>query len=108
MRISFERSGGIVGRRMTAAIDSATLDRHEAEELEGMVAAARFFEQPARPPEPVPGADVFLYRVTVESEGRTHTIETTDTTAVPELRPLLMWLNAAARRGSVDRGRSDS
>lgn len=99
MRIVFERSGGIAGRRMTATIDSATLDPAVAVELEGIVSAARFFDQPAGPPAPGPGADMFQYRVTVERAGRRHTVETSDTAAAPELRPLLMWLDRAARRG---------
>lgn len=101
MHISFERSGGLAGMRVTAGIDSDTLTDAEAHELKQLVDQAGFFELSARPGPPGaagPGADQFVYRVTVATEGRQHTIETTDAAAPPALRPLLVWLTQAARR----------
>lgn len=101
MRISFERSGGLAGMRLTAAIDSDTLTEAEASELKRLVDQAGFFDLSAGPGPAGPGgsgADQFVYRVTVETAGRRHTVETTDAAAPPALQPLLAWLNQAARR----------
>ncbi|MGH7548131.1 MAG: protealysin inhibitor emfourin [Gemmatimonadales bacterium] len=97
MNISFERSGGVAGMRVTAAINSDTLPDAEASELKQLVDRAGFFDLPASSG-PSGGADQFVYRVTIETEGRRHTVETTDAAAPPALQPLLAWLHQAARR----------
>jgi len=85
--------------RLTAAINSDTLPDAEASELKQLVDRAGFFDLPASPgPSGGGGADQFVCRVTIETEGRRHTVETTDAAAPPALQPLLAWLNQAARR----------
>lgn len=98
MRVHFERSGGFAGMRMAATIDSQTLSSEEAGALRQMVEAAGFFDLPVTIAAPQPGADRFLYRLTVEVEGREHTIEVSDAAVPTSLRPLLDWLTAAARK----------
>ena len=44
------------------------------------------------------GADQFGYSITVEDGDRRHTVLTNDGTVPASLRPLLDWLNRAARQ----------
>jgi hypothetical protein len=95
-KIFFERSGGFMGRKVTATLDLNELPNEQAEALEEMLDEADFFELPAdltRPPMP----DAFTYTITVSSEARQHSVRVTDTTAPDDLRPLLEELNKQAR-----------
>ncbi len=97
-RVQFERSGGFAGLRLGLDLSTDSLSAAETEELERLVQAARFFELPAEIGGPAEGADQFVYRLTVESTDRSHTVEVGES-AVPEtLRPLIDWLTAAARK----------
>ncbi len=99
MRVSFERTGGFAGMRVTATIDSESLPPEEERKLRHMVEATDFFQLPATLQAPTPGADRFVYRLTVESDGQRHTVEASDAAVPSSLRPLLEWLTAAARKG---------
>jgi hypothetical protein len=95
-KIFFERSGGFMGRKVTATLDLEELPEDLAETLEEMLDEADFFELPAdltRPPMP----DAFTYTITVSSEEGQHTVRVSDTTAPNDLRPLLEELNKQAR-----------
>jgi hypothetical protein len=97
MRIEFERTGGFAGMRVAATIDTETLPPDEARAVREMVGAARFFDLPAKITSPTPGADQFQYRLTVEAEGRKHTVEVGDASAPEALQPLLRRLTLLAR-----------
>lgn len=99
MKIHFERSGGFAGMILSADIDAASLSDTERQALSLLVADSQFFALPAKIANPeTSGADRFNYRITIESEGRTHTVETSEGAAPASLVPLLDWLNVAARR----------
>ncbi|MFQ6061623.1 MAG: protealysin inhibitor emfourin [Methanosarcinales archaeon] len=98
MRISFERTGGFTGMRMTAIFDTDSMPPEEARHLREMVNSAGFFELPEFSPAPKRGADYFQYKLTVETEGRMHTIEMSEEAVPGALRPLLEWLMDAARK----------
>lgn len=97
MQVEFERTGGLVSRRLAFSTASASLTPEEEQELRGLVQAADFFQQPHAPASPPAGADRFHYRLTIEADGRRHTIEFDDPVS-PSLAPLVNWLTAAARR----------
>jgi len=97
MRIRFERSGGLIGKRMVATVDTESLSEEEARLLRSLVDAARFFDLPPTISAPVRIPDQFQYRLTVEVEGRRHTVEMSEATAPAELRPLLRRLTEVAR-----------
>ncbi len=97
MRIQFERTGGFAGMRLAVTIDSEALSQEEAIRLRELVDAAGFFELPEEITTPTPGADRFLYTLTVEVEGRRHTVRTSDAAAPAALRSLIDWLTKAAR-----------
>lgn len=99
MRIHFERSGGFAGMTTEVDIDAHSLPDTEREALMAHVARAEFFALPERIDEPsYTGADRYNYRITIESNDRTHTVECTDGSAPASLMPLLDWLNESARR----------
>jgi hypothetical protein len=97
MRINFERSGGFVGMRITATIDTESLPADEAAELRQLVESAGFFDLPPTISSTT-GADQFTYVLTVESESRQHRVEVKDGGVPPSLRPLLQRLTSLARR----------
>ena len=95
-KIFFERTGGFIGRKVTATLDLKELPEDLAEALEEMLDEADFFELPADlTKSPMP--DAFTYTITVSSEARQHTVCVSDATAPNDLRPLLEELNKQAR-----------
>lgn len=99
MRVDWARTGGFAGMRLAATIDSDSLSEREAIRLRELVEAAGFFELPEEMVGPGGGADRFLYALTVEMEGRRHTVHTSEAAAPPGLRSLIRWLTIAARKG---------
>ena len=94
--ISFERSGGFMGRTISTTINLADLPDDQAGVLKEMLDEADFFELPedlTRPPIP----DAFTYTITVNTEVRHHSVRFSDSTAPDDLRPLLDELNKQAR-----------
>lgn len=98
LRVQFERTGGFAGLRLTVDLNTDSLSAVEADELRHLVESARFFELPAQIVGSEKTADQFVYKVTVESEQRTHTITVGESAAPETLRPLIDWLSAAARK----------
>jgi hypothetical protein len=96
MRISFERSGGFAGLTLEADLDTTSLPLNEAHNIQRMVEEAGFFELPASIPAPARGADASQYVVTVEDEGKRHTVRTNDLTVPADLWPLLEYLTKTA------------
>ncbi len=92
MRVIFERSGGFAGRKLQTMLDSTTLTEAQAQTLRQLLERSNFFDLPARLDARAPGADRFNYKVTVENEGESHTVEASDASVPPQLRPLLDWL----------------
>lgn len=102
-RVRFERSGGVAGSRRTVIIDSESIPEEERKRLRSLIDRAGFFGLPEEiigPPRP----DQFLYTITVEIDGKIHTVRTTDTAAPEPLKPLIEWLNETARKapGATD------
>ena len=98
MKIYFERSGGLAGMRIVATLDTDTLPSDEVHQIQAMVDNAKFFDLPSKSPKPKKGADYFQYKITVETEGRKHTVETNDVAIKPTLRPFVDFLVKKARK----------
>lgn len=95
--IRFERSGGVAGIRTISTIHSESLPEEERKHLRSLIDRSGFFGLPEEiiaPPRP----DEFRYSITVEIDGKQHSVRTTDTAAPEQLKPLIDWLNQAARR----------
>jgi hypothetical protein len=99
--INFESGGGFAhlpGLSRPLRIDTADLSPEQADDLNGLVERARFFEQPGEVGGPPPGAaDLRSYTISVEDGNRTHTVRTSDALADPALRDLLEHLRTRQR-----------
>ena len=102
MRIHFERTGGFAGPAMKRAVtvDADQLPAEEAAELRTLLTAADLsaLARPAATAEQKARPDAFHYRLTIEVAGKQHTLDVSDTTMPPVLRPLVKWLTARASR----------
>ena len=97
MKIHFVRSGGFAGLRLEVDLDTATMGREQAFEIERLVSEAGFFELPSRQDAAGAGVDRFRYRVQVDSESLgAHAITTDEQAASERLQPLLSRLSAIA------------
>lgn len=110
MHIEFTQEGGFAYFPALSApvgIDVKLLAEAEREELNRLVAAAHFFELPARVGEPAKGAaDYQYYILTIESEGRQHTVRVLVPAQDPALRDLLQAVQKhvkAARETGLSR-----
>ncbi len=92
MRIKFERTGGFAGRRLQGSLDSTVLPEPQAHRLAELLDSSHFFDLPPKLESPSPGADRFRYKVTVETESASHTVETAEAAVPAGLRPLIEWL----------------
>jgi hypothetical protein len=98
MRIQFEQSGGFVAgvRRPPVTIDTDALPPEEAKKWQELVTAADFFSLPATGSSSA-ARDAFSYRVTVESGGKQHSIQTQSGSVLAALAPLIEKLRQAGR-----------
>jgi len=92
MRVSLVRTGGFAGRRVQVDLDSRALPATRARRLQSLLEKSRFFDLPVLMDSGVPGPDRFRYRVTVEEENRSHTVEAAEASVPDTMRPLLDWL----------------
>jgi hypothetical protein len=92
MRIFFERTGGLAGIKLRSSLDSSTLPPREARRLQQLLKQSGFFNLPPILQSEKSGADLFSYKVTVETEERKHTVEATEAAIPGTMRPFLDFL----------------
>ncbi len=97
MRISFERTGGFAGLKVQRVVDSKDLRPEEAERLAVLLRKSHFFDLPDRLEAASQGADRFHYRLTVENDEGTRTLEASEASLPEEMRPLIQWLSGRGR-----------
>jgi hypothetical protein len=95
MHVKLMISGGLVyagdlGHPMV--LDSQKLGATDAERLEQLVAAAHFFELPARDPGSVPPLDTRSYDLTIENAGQTRSVRLIDPVEEPTLHALIEFV----------------
>lgn len=90
MKISLETSGGFAGLHRSISIDTESLSYDEKERLLELVKSANLFN--ARSAKPKRGADYIIYKIKVEEEGKSNTIEVTDISMSKALRELVDFL----------------
>ncbi|MEB3177427.1 MAG: protealysin inhibitor emfourin [Nostocaceae cyanobacterium] len=100
MRISFERSGGFAGIIMSTTVDTANMTANEASQVKQLVEVADFFNLAAVITSPQAQYDRFQYRVTVEDNNKQNTVVVGESAIPGNLRPLIDWLTAAAKKGN--------
>ncbi len=98
MRIQLKMEGGIAsfpGLNKPITIDSDQLPEQESDELKRLVNVTRFFDLPPVMGSPSPGAaDYRQYTITLQDEGKQHTVHVTDLIEDPNLQALLTYLKA--------------
>jgi len=98
MHILFERTGGFAGLKLKASIDAESLPPQQARRLQKLLQQSRFFELPLRLEATAPRPDRLQYRLTIENNNCVHTVHASEDAIPAEMRPLLDWLTATARK----------
>src|SRR5258708_38264184 len=76
-------------------IDSEQLPKQESDDLKLLVNATLFFDLPTTMSSLSPGAaDYHQYTITIEDEGKQHTVHLTDPIEDPNLQALLTYLKS--------------
>jgi hypothetical protein len=104
MKINFEQSGGLAGINISSSVDTNCLSNAEKENLENTIRTTNFFNLPSNNPTPKGSADYYVYKITVEeaeqnnynSANKSHTVEFTDLSMIPELKPLIKIMREKA------------
>ncbi|MGJ0486416.1 MAG: protealysin inhibitor emfourin [Methylomicrobium sp.] len=91
MHVTLQRTGGFAGIPVTQSIDAASLSAAETNHLEQMIESAHFFELPALIPSK-PQPDRFEYQITVERNGKKHSVTVAEHALPAELKPLVDWM----------------
>jgi hypothetical protein len=91
MHVHFVRTGGFAGLQVKTDIDSADLPADEASALLQDIENADFFSLPAEMTAKGE-VDRFQYTISVEAEGKKHTIEVSEPAMPDSLRPLVRRL----------------
>ncbi len=102
LRISIERTGGVAGITIRSTVDAKDLAPEEGQKLRQMVEESNFFNLPAKIASRSPQPDRFQYELTVEEEGRRHTVMVSEEVMPEKLKLLARWLMEKAR--SMQRG----
>ena len=101
MRVIFQSEGGIAhfpGLSRPVTIEGDQLPEPAAEELRQLIEAARLFDQPAQVGSAAPGAaDYRQYTITVEADGRSHTVRLTEPIGDPAMQRLVRFLQEQAK-----------
>jgi hypothetical protein len=101
MRVIFTTEGGVSffpGLSRPVTIDAATLTQEERNELDRLIDEAGFFTLPAEAGKPAKGAaDYRQYTITLEEQGRRHTVKASDPVDDPKLRNLIGFLQKKVR-----------
>jgi hypothetical protein len=90
-RISFERSGGVVGKKLHHELDLDSLPEEEAQYLQRLIEEADFFNTPTGTVTRS-APDEFQYQIIVDNGSEKRTIRTTDSTMPNSLLPLVKEL----------------
>jgi len=97
MVVRFVKEGGLAyfpGLPKPVSIDTNQLKKEDAEELEGLVEGARFFELPTEIGSmPSGAADYFTFTITIDKSGRAHTLRIVEPVTDPALLKLVEWLS---------------
>ncbi len=93
MRITLEQSGGFAGLLITKTIDTHDLSSAEARQLEQWVKESNFFQLTSIV-EASPQPDRFGYTLSIEMEGRTHSIEVSETNMPEKVRSIIAWMQS--------------
>jgi len=94
--VAFERSGGFAGMVIATVINSDTLSAVDAKILRSLIDNSGILKDGFKVSAPKP--DRFVYKLTVEADGKKKTIEIGEVDITPQMRPLIDDLTKRAKR----------
>jgi hypothetical protein len=100
MKIWFEQSGGVAGISISYSTDTDFLPAAEREMIEKIISSTNFFNLASRSSPPHRSADYFRYIIKVEDGTHNHTVEFTDLSRIPKLKPLVKLMRQKALASS--------
>ena len=98
MKVHFERSGGFAGISTSVSLDTDKMPQDESAQLHQMCNSMNFFNLPSNLDAKSGAADLFRYKITVESKDGKHTVETTDQSMTPEFENFVNYLSDKAQK----------
>lgn len=98
MRILFQRTGGFAGSKIEGTLDTSTLPQPQLRRLMKLLHQSGFFELSGTLPPPGAAPDAFTFRVTVEADQGSHTLEASEGSLPTSMRPLLDFLARSIRK----------
>lgn len=98
MKVHFERSGGFAGISMSVSLDTDNMPQDESARLHQMCDNMNFFNLPSKLDVKSGAADLFRYKITIESKDGKHTVETTDLSMTPEFENFVNYLSDKVRK----------
>jgi hypothetical protein len=97
-KITFERTGGFAGVTLSTELDPAALPEADAARARKLIDEAKLFEQPKQIKSRSSMPDQFEYKLTIRDKGKRHTIVVGDQSTPANLKPLVEFLLAQARK----------
>lgn len=92
MRVVIERSGGFAGMSRIQSFSTDDMPAEDGKKLRDLVEASGFYELPSVIHSDKPLPDAFRYKITVESERGSHTVEVDEGAVPSRLQPILNWV----------------
>jgi hypothetical protein len=98
MEIEFERKGGFAGIHLNTTIDTANLTPEERNKIHSLVVESNFFglNSTADTSHVRGHIDSFKYKITIKEGNKINTLEGSDVTMNPIIRPLLNYIEKKA------------
>ena len=97
MRVVIERSGGFAGMSRIQSFSTDDMPAEDAQKLRDLVDASAFSELPSVIHSDKPVPDAFRYKITVDGERGTHTVEVDEGAVPPRLQSIIDWVKRAAK-----------
>jgi hypothetical protein len=94
--IRFERYGGFTGMTVNKIIDSLQLEKEERELVWQLINGSGFFSLPAEK-KGKPQPDRFNYKITIQTAGKKHIVECSQTSVPDSLKELIRYLVEKSR-----------
>ncbi len=102
MKISIQRSGGFAGINRSYIVDTDTLTPDVTRKIKKMVQDGRLFELRSPPPTITKGsADYYSYSVTLDDNGKEHTVNCNQFNVRKELKLLIDYLENIVKSNNL-------
>jgi hypothetical protein len=98
MEVSITRGGGLAGVATKTRVSSDALPPERADELREHVERASVFDLPERVEGAGRMADAMSYKLTVEHDGREHTVRLSEDAVPDGVRDLVAFVDSAPER----------